>query len=210
MRPLIFFLVLITTPVLLATGTLGLQSQPPPRTKQQELSRRAFAVKTISTALIGGGAIAARHSFIKPANAVEEKQLNLSNDQMAAAITKDIQERQFMVNGDITRSLYSEDATFTDEIDTYQLDPWVKGTKALFVGDKSHVSLDANTLQVTDEQVTYRFTESLMFNIPFRPVVHLTGSVILKRDPSNGLITSYQEKWDQSISKVLTSAKFSF
>lgn len=44
--------------------------------------------------------------------------------------------------------------------------------------------------------------------IPFRPVVHLTGRVVLTRDPQSGLITAYREFWDQSILEVLASVKF--
>jgi hypothetical protein len=113
-----------------------------------------------------------------------------------------------MVGADISRSVYDESATFTDEIDTYEMDQWIKGTKRLFVADKSHVDLVPDSMQVTDTQVTFRFTEDLTFNIPLLlPKVYLSGTVELKRDPKTGLITSYQEKWDQSINTVLTSAK---
>lgn len=113
-----------------------------------------------------------------------------------------------MVRADLTRSVYDESATFIDEIDTYQMDAWIKGTKRLFVADKSQVEIVPDTLQVTDQEATFNFTEYLTFNIPLlQPRVYLSGKVVLKRDPKTGLITSYQEKWDQDVNTVLLSAK---
>jgi len=56
--------------------------------------------------------------------------------------------------------------------------------------------------------VEFRFDEDLMFRIPLRPVVTLTGKLVLDRDPETGLITKYQEFWDQDVKTVLKSAKF--
>ena len=47
-----------------------------------------------------------------------------------------------------------------------------------------------------------------MFNIPFKPVVALSGKVVLERDLNTGLIVSYREFWDQDVTTVLKSAKF--
>lgn len=139
----------------------------------------------------------------------QDKQIGISNDELTEIIIRDIQVNQFMVRADLTRSIYDESATFTDEIDTYQLDPWIQGTKRLFVADKSDVALVPDTLKVTDLEATFLFTENLTFNIPFlRPQVYLSGQVIMKRDPKTGLITSYREKWDQSVDTVLKSARF--
>ena len=139
----------------------------------------------------------------------EKKQVGISNEELGKIITQDIQENQFMVAADLTRSVYDEAATFTDEIDTYEMDAWIKGTKRLFVAKKSHVDLVPNSLQVTESEATFRFTEDLTFNIPLlQPKVYLSGLVVLKRDPKTGLIISYQEKWDQDVNTVLKSAKF--
>jgi hypothetical protein len=138
----------------------------------------------------------------------EPKQMNLSQEDLAKAIASDIAGRQFMVSGAITRSLYLESATFQDEIDTYQMDDWIKGTQKLFVGEKSHVELEDGSMQVSPTAVNFRFNEYLQFRIPFRPTVYLTGRVVLERDPSTGLISSYREFWDQDIKTVLTHAKF--
>lgn len=103
--------------------------------------------------------------------------------------------------------VYDESATFTDEIDEYTMDKWIKGTKSLFVPSGSRVSL-VGDVDVSTKAVSFRFDESLMFNIPFKPVCSLSGKVVLERDENTGLITSYREYWDQSVNEVLKTAKF--
>jgi hypothetical protein len=117
-----------------------------------------------------------------------------TNAQLKDIIIADVVDRQFLATGDLTRLLYADSATFTDEIDTYALDQWIVGTRKLFVGDGSSVRLVGNTVDVADAAVTFRFDEDLMFNIPFlRPT---------------GYITSYREYWDQDTFTVLKSAQF--
>ena len=116
-------------------------------------------------------------------------------------------DRQFLVTGKLTPSIYLPTATFTDEIDTYAMNQWIQGTQKLFVGEQSQVRL-VGDVDVTPEKVEFRFDEDLMFRIPFRPVVALTGKVVLARDPETGLISSYREFWDQDVVSVLKTAKF--
>jgi hypothetical protein len=173
-------------------------------------TRREALVANVATTAALFSSVVAAPSLARAATApaASEKQIGISNEALAQVITSDIRDNQFMVRADLTRSVYDESATFTDEIDTYQLDPWIKGTKRLFIADKSLVELVPNSLKVTDREATFLFTEKLTFNIPFLlPKVYLTGQVVLKRDPSTGLITSYQEKWDQDVNTVVTSAQ---
>lgn len=132
--------------------------------------------------------------------------LDLTDEQLKEIIKSDVLKRQFLVTGVLTRSVYKPTATFTDEIDTYEMDQWMKGTQRLFVGSKSEVRL-VGDVEVSPEKVEFRFDEDLMFNIPFNPVVSLTGKVVLTRDET-GYITSYREFWDQDTWSVLKSAKF--
>jgi hypothetical protein len=63
-------------------------------------------------------------------------------------------------------------------------------------------------VNVSNEEVEFLFDEDLMFNLPFlKPKVHLTGKLVLDRDPTTGLITKYREYWDQSVIDVLKTAK---
>jgi hypothetical protein len=142
------------------------------------------------------------------ANAADSKLYNLPPSEIAAIVQKDLEENAFLTNGKLTRSIYDESATFTDEIDTYKLDQWIKGTQKLFVGPPgSRVSL-SGPVEASDKEISFRFEEDLMFNIPFKPVVALSGKVVLERDLNTGLIVSYREFWDQDVTTVLKSAKF--
>lgn len=133
--------------------------------------------------------------------------LDLTDAQLKEVIKSDILEKQFLVTGNLTPSIYLPTATFTDEIDTYQMQQWMTGTQKLFVGDKSKVRL-VGDVDVSPEKVEFRFDEDLMFRIPFRPTIHLTGKVILSRDAESGCIGSYKELWDQDVATVLKSATF--
>ena len=118
----------------------------------------------------------------------------------------DIETNQFLVTGRLTRDIYDESATFTDEIDTYTLDKWIKGTGALFVGDKSHVDL-VGDVEASEKEVRFKFSETLAFNLPLvKPKVPLTGTLVLTRDPSSGLITKYLEIWDTGVAETLSKA----
>jgi len=86
----------------------------------------------------------------------------------------------------------------------------MKGTARLFVGPPSSNINLVGKIEASDSEVSFRFDEDLMFRIPFRPVVHLTGKIVLKREADTGLISSYREFWDQDVKTVLKSAKFSF
>lgn len=135
-----------------------------------------------------------------------ESEGTLSDARIKEIVKSDILDRQFLVTGNLTPSIYRPTATFTDEIDTYKMDQWMTGTQKLFVGEKSLVRL-VGDVDVTPEKVEFRFDEDLMFRIPFRPTVSLSGKVVLKRD-SDGFITSYREFWDQDTWSVLKTAKF--
>jgi len=138
----------------------------------------------------------------------QDKQRNLPPEQLAAIIEKDVSERAFMVSADLTRSVYDEKCTFTDEIDTYQIDKFIKGTKALFLGPPSSRLSLTSPVTATDTDVKFTFSEDLVFNIPLKPVVSLTGRMEMKRGP-DGLITSYREFWDGGVPRVLSTVRFS-
>ena len=135
----------------------------------------------------------------------EEKLRNLPADELAKIVKADLVQRQFLVTGQLSREIYDETALFTDEIDTYTLDKWMKGTAALFVGSLSHVDL-VGDVKADASEVSFRFSETLAFNLPFvKPKVPLTGRLVLTRG-ADGLITKYREFWDQGTLEVLSKA----
>ena len=150
--------------------------------------------------LAGGGAARA-------AVALEPKSGKLGAAELAKIVTADVVDRQFLATADFTRSLYDESATFTDEIDTYTLDKFIKGTKKLFVADRSAVTL-TSPVTVDDSKAEFKFSEYLCFNLPFvKPTVYVSGRVVLTRDPTTGLFVAYREYWDQSPADVIKKAK---
>jgi hypothetical protein len=170
-------------------------------------SRRALFRATCTAALLPATLLNRGQSAVAVvSDGITSTKIGLSDGELKQVVTSDLLDKQFLVTGDLTRSIYDPTATFTDEIDTYTMDQWMKGTQKLFVGSKSDVRL-VGDVEVTPEKVEFRFDEDLMFNIPFKPVVSLSGKVVLTRDES-GLITSYREFWDQDVATVLKSAKF--
>jgi hypothetical protein len=178
----------------------------------QTATRRSFfgsvAASAASSATVAA-AVSLIAGSVPPASASDAETtalLKLSDDELKQIVTDDLVKRQFLVTGDLTRSIYLPTATFTDEIDTYKMEQWITGTQKLFVGDRSHVRL-VGDVNVDADKAEFRFDEDLCFNIPFKPVVHLTGRLELTRDAS-GYISKYQEYWDQDVVSVLKSAKF--
>eukprot|EP00533_Pseudo-nitzschia_delicatissima_P002810 CAMPEP_0116104978 /NCGR_PEP_ID=MMETSP0327-20121206/14764_1 /TAXON_ID=44447 /ORGANISM="Pseudo-nitzschia delicatissima, Strain B596" /LENGTH=258 /DNA_ID=CAMNT_0003597307 /DNA_START=1 /DNA_END=777 /DNA_ORIENTATION=- len=169
-------------------------------------SNRRSAMTRMVTAPLVVAAMA-----VAPAFATDEaKQTNLADeDLLKIVVDKDLVQNQFLVNGKLTRSVYDESCTFQDEIDTYGLEKWMTGTAKLFDGDRSKVVIVPDSVKIGKEDtgrlIQFRFVEYLCFNVPaVKPIVYLSGTLFLKVSDI-GLITSYREKWDQDIYKVLTS-----
>lgn len=135
-----------------------------------------------------------------------EKLTNLDSSSISKIVSDDISVRQALITADFTRDIYDESCTFQDEIDTYPIDKYVTGTKALFNAAKSHVDL-TSAVTADANLVQFKFDEVLAFNIPFNPKVSLTGRVVLTRG-DNGLIVKSREFWDQSVPTVLSTVKF--
>ena len=143
-----------------------------------------------------------------PAAAGDGKRRNLAAAEMAQIVREDLVQRQFLATADFTPDIYDESCTFTDEIDTYQKDKFIKGTKALFVASESQVELlgDVDVLE-NGKKLQFRFQETLAFNFPVvHPKVTLSGTCTLTRG-DDGLIVAYREKWDQSVPDVLLTTK---
>ena len=115
--------------------------------------------------------------FLAPCLANDNiNKLQLSNKDVAQIVADDITIRQALVTADFTPSIYNKNCKFQDEIDTYNYDAYVKGTKQLFNAEKSHVDLVDDVI-ATDEKIEFKFKETLAFNIPFNPKVKLTGNI---------------------------------
>ena len=74
-----------------------------------------------------------------------------------------------------------------------------------FVKDKSEVRL-VGDVKADAKEVVFYFDEDLCFNIPFKPIVTVTGRCVLTRDAESGLIVQYREYWDKSPTDVVKTA----
>ena len=110
---------------------------------------------------------------------------------------------------DSTPEICVDSCIFTDEIDSYPYVKFVKGTKALFHGPASNVQLVGDVDVVEDgKKIRFRFAETLAVNIPvLQPIWYVSGICALTLG-SDGLITAYREKWDQSVPEVILATKF--
>lgn len=202
--------------MVLAPGLL-VTSEDGPRTANGSLTMTSaltmpLAVLALSTgpsvsrrAAVFGAAllpsVAIRSAAIE-APVVGEKLRNLSPEKLAEIVKSDLVDRQFLATADFTREVYDESTLFTDEIDTYTLPKFIKGTSALFVPEKSQVRL-VGEVEATTTKITFNFDEDLCFRIPFQPIVTVTGRCELTRDPQSGLITAYREYWDKTPKQVI-------
>jgi hypothetical protein len=210
--PAVMLLIFLGTSKMLGTEALALGPNelqlPPTKTacKAAPITRTSFLQSLcLSSVVAAAGGTPAAAQGTEPAIFPSNKE-RISEDELKRIVTADVVERAFLVSADLTRDIYEDNASFTDEIDTYSISQWISGTKKLFVPEGSRVTL-VGDVQVTPETVQFQFDEELMFRIPFRPVVSLSGYVVLTRNPVTGLISSYTEHWDQDVLSVLKTAK---
>jgi len=108
-----------------------------PPTVDTSTGRRNFLTSIVAS----GGALVTVTTMDPIPAAMALDRLNISDEQLKQIVKDDILKRQFLVTGNLTPEIYKPTATFADEIDTYKMDQWMKGTQKLFVGEKSDVRL---------------------------------------------------------------------
>ena len=121
----------------------------------------------------------------------ENKLIITESAELERIVSTDITERQALITADFTRSIYSEEATFKDEIDTYPIDKYIQGTKALFIPEKSHVDL-LETLRSIRISLLSNSRKYFVSIFPWQPKVSLSGYVELFRDSKDGLDHSFR------------------
>lgn len=201
-----------TMAVLLLTATMALAlfgektalPRPARRASATALPRRA------ALGLMGGSAFAlvvapgaAPAADSKGPAAPGAKSRGLSEAELTKRLLTDIVDNQFMVTGKVSEDLYSDAAKFTDEIDTYDLKNFAKGTGMLFDAGRSEFKLVGDLeFSNSGKTIRYRFDEILSFKIPLQPRSRVSGVVELTRG-EDGLLTQYREFWDQAVPAVL-------
>jgi hypothetical protein len=180
---------------------------------KQAMARRDMLANTLAVAaVLFSIPRAAMNTVIRPpAVSSSAKSYNLSNDELADIIKKDIADKQFLVTADMTLSIYDDRATFQDgsSLDgAYEIGAWVRGCNQLIEAKNSCCRLVEGSMVVDSDEAKFRFVEDLEFKFPFRPTVYLSGQVVLKRHPASGLIVSYQEYWDQDMSMIMKNCRW--
>ena len=134
----VFALVLVFTAFSLSVHSFKLPS----------LSAKKIACVAAGLSILQGGV----------SEAAPLKRTGLTSKEITHIVAADITERQALITADFSRDIYSEQATFKDEIDTYPIDKYVSGTKALFDASKSHVDLVGEvTTKDKDSIVVFKF-----------------------------------------------------
>eukprot|EP01031_Cornospumella_fuschlensis_P025985 gene25985-31378_t len=170
------------------------------------MPRKALATVGIVASTIFSPAIISGVSIAAPELPLLQTKLHLTDKELSKVVEEDITKRQALITADFTRSVYDESCVFQDEIDTYPIDKYIKGTKALFVAEESHVDLTGPVTVQDDGKVVFPFKEVLAFRLPLlHPKVRLSGRVELTRN-GEGLIIYSREHWDQSVADVLKTA----
>jgi hypothetical protein len=167
------------------------------------MSRAAFTKLGGSVALTFALAPEKVPASPSPQQAEGAKLRGLTDAELKKRLLVDIVEQRFMVTGQVSKELYADSARFTDEIDTYDLDAFIRGTGLLFDGARSDFKLIGD-LEIKGNVISYKFDEILSFKIPLQPRSRVSGRVELTRG-NDGLIESYREFWDQSVPSVLVA-----
>ena len=127
--------------------------------------------------------------------------------ELKEIVTEDFTERKYLVTGELTAAVYSDDAHFADSNNDFGngLGSWVRGVKALFVSDRCKLALTAPV--VADEaKHTITFTgwrQVDVFRLPGAPHTPVfTGTTTLTLDPVSNLVIDHTEVWDQSPKEI--------
>merc|ERR1719217_2053395 len=100
--------------------------------------RRTAAPPSVARRRWLGGALAAlaatttaRSNAYSGQDKTTPKAKNLPPKELAKRVERDLVENQFLATANFDRTLYDESCTFQDEIDTYELDKFIKHLEAL-------------------------------------------------------------------------------
>mmetsp|Transcript_46721 Transcript_46721/g.75151 ORF Transcript_46721/g.75151 Transcript_46721/m.75151 type:complete len:309 (+) Transcript_46721:78-1004(+) len=146
----------------------------------------------------------------KAASGNTGKSIGLPIQDIRDIVQQDFIYRKCLVSGDISQEIYADDCIFTDpQMSVKGLQKFVRGTKALFVAERSELELLGDVYVVGDDKIVAKWREVACFNIPLRPKTYFTGNITLTLGKDN-LIVNYLEQWDLTIPEILATARPSF
>ncbi|KAG6556435.1 hypothetical protein Mapa_002378 [Marchantia paleacea] len=160
------------------------------------LTRREAVLAGVVTALAGS----AGSSLAFPAGigATEVKQTNLPIEDIKKIIEDDYLSRNYLVTGNMTKSVYKDDCRFQDPTtDVTGVQKYGDALKVLFDPSSKSELLSIEVSGPRTVDVKWRLSGYL--NFPWHPHINpYTGSSRYTVD-EDGLIESYSEEWDISV-----------
>ena len=137
----------------------------------------------------------------------------VSTTELVRIVTEDFEQRKYLVTGDLTPSVYADDAHFADSNNDFGngLNSWVRGVKALFVSDRCKLKLTGPVeLDESKRMITFTGWRQVdTFRLPGAPHTPVfTGTTTLTLDPVENLVIDHTEVWDQSPKEISANLKF--
>ena len=133
--------------------------------------------------------------------------------ELTRIVTEDFEQRRYLVTGQLTPSVYADDAHFADSNNDFGngLKSWTDGVKALFVSDRCKLALTAPV--VADEKArTITFTgwrQVDVFRLPGAPHTPVfTGKTTLTLEPDENIVVDHTEVWDQAPQDIVKNLVF--
>ncbi|BBN08435.1 hypothetical protein MPTK1_4g11570 [Marchantia polymorpha subsp. ruderalis] len=170
---------------------------------QSEHGRRGEGLTRRETILAGvvtawAGSAVSSLAFPAGVGAAEVKQTNLPIEEIKKVIEDDYVSRNYLVTGNMTKSVYKDDCRFHDPTtDVTGLQKYSDALKVLFDPSSKSELLRIEVSGPRTVDVKWRLSGFL--NFPWHPYIKpYTGSSRYTVD-EDGLIESYSEEWDISV-----------
>ncbi|XP_002976492.2 uncharacterized protein LOC9649028 [Selaginella moellendorffii] len=187
-------------PLLVALGYgAGKNGCVPPLPREKSSRRRPRMVLTGRRQLVFSPIVLL--GFAPPVLLASEgdRQRHFAVDEIEQIIRQDIEDRQYYVTGDLTRSIYSDDCRFIDPTTNVQgVDSYVAAVKSLFdPSDSKHELLEIRVTSPTTIEAKWRLQGSL--KLPWKPHIAAYEGTTTYTLNDDGFVASHKETWDISL-----------
>ena len=123
------------------------------------------------------------------------KQTNLPISAVADILRKDLGDNKYILTGQLTPSIFSDDCEFTDPNNSVRgLSKYQQALSLLF--DPSESSLELKDLRVTDGHIEADYTASGVLKLPWRPRISGWAGHVVYSLNADGLIASQVDVWN--------------
>ena len=123
------------------------------------------------------------------------KQTNLPVSAIADILRKDLGDNKYILTGQLTPSIFSDDCEFTDPNNSVRgLSKYQQALSLLF--DPSESSLELKDLRVADGHIEADYTASGVLKLPWRPKISGWAGHVVYSLNADGLIASQVDVWN--------------